>query len=330
MPVPSFQTFLHPVLEILASGEVMSVHDVEALAAQHFDLSPEDRAARTSGGTNTRLGDRTQWSMTYLSQAGLVHKVRRSHYQITSRGVEALRELKPNERIDLDHLGRYPEFREFKERKGTRGGSPDGAHRRHRARPAASAAVDASPAGAVARAAAAAREALVAELAGELADAPPQLLAALVARLLAALGYAPGAEAVERALVARRDGGALEAEFWTDPLEFSRVHLRVHPGRQPVGPEAVHDMLRALQTRQGRYGIVVGTGGFTEDAARTLDLTDRRLTPVTLVDAERLARLLVEQGIGVVERTAHRVQELDPALFPADDADEPGDNEADA
>ena len=51
---------------------------------------------------------------------------------------------------------------------------------------------------------------------------------------------------------------------------------------------------------------------------------------MTLIDAERLARLLVAQGIGVVDRVVHRVQELDPALFPADDEDEPGDVEADA
>ena len=330
MAVPPVSDFIHPALEALAGGGELSVAEVDELVAWHFGLTPEERRAMTRGGSDTQVRSRTSWALTLLFQAGLAERPKRKHYRVTPLGEETLRALGPGERVDRAFLERYEGYRAFKDRTGTRGGSPDGAHRRHRARPAASAAVDASPAGAVARAAATARQALVAELAGELADAPPQLLAGLVARLLAALGYAPGAEAVERALVARRDGGALEAEFWTDPLEFSRVHLRVHPGRQPVGPEAVHDMLRALQTRQGRYGIVVGTGGFTEDAARTLDLTDRRLTPVTLVDAERLARLLVAQGIGVVERTAHRVQELDPAFFPADDEDEPGDVEADA
>lgn len=306
MPVPPFNEFIHPTLEVLAGGDVLSVHEAEDLVAWQFNLSPEEREIRTRGGTNTRLSDRTSWALTYLTQAGLTRRVRRSHYQITPVGEDALRSLGPGDRVDLKHLEQYEPFRDFLARKGTRGGGDGG-----QAKPAVESGPPPPPSDERTRSAAAARSALATEMAKALPLVPGSVLAGLTAKLLVAHGYAANVESVQESLVVQRNG-EWAAEFWTDPFEFSRVCLRIHHTGQPADAATLHEVVLALQARGGRYGVIVSTGGFTEEAVRTAEFTDRR---VAMLDANRLSRLLVESGIGVVDRDVVRSRELDPTVF---------------
>jgi restriction system protein len=104
----------------------------------------------------------------------------------------------------------------------------------------------------------------------------------LVAGLLRAMGYRtrvsdPGPDR-GRDVIASPDGLGLE-----DP----RIHVEVKHRDGTMGVEKIRAFAGGLRKAKGLY---VSTGGFTREAHYEADRSD---TPVTLVDIDELARMIV-------------------------------------
>lgn len=72
-----------------------------------------------------------------------------------------------------------------------------------------------------------------------------------------------------------------------------------------VGPDKIRDFRGAIQGRAER-GIFLTTGTFTRGAVEAANRENA--TPIELVDIDKLIDLLIEQGLGVVESKALRVE----------------------
>ena len=102
MPVPDFQSLMLPVLNALSDGSEVRVAEVCARVAAAEGLTADDLLERTRGGHTTKLKDRVSWSITHFLYAGLVERVRRAVYRITSDGEQLL--SRDPARIDLKLL----------------------------------------------------------------------------------------------------------------------------------------------------------------------------------------------------------------------------------
>jgi restriction system protein len=116
MAVPEYQTFMLPILQILADGASHRRPDIRERAADLLILGPEDRTALLPSGKGTALRSRVGWALTYLKQAGLVEIASRGVYRITQRGKGVLGKGLP--RIDGTVLQQFEEFRAFRARSG--------------------------------------------------------------------------------------------------------------------------------------------------------------------------------------------------------------------
>ena len=85
MTIPEYQTHMAPVLNAAAAGEVRISHVIEKLA-EEFHLSEAERAQMLPSGRVTLFANRVDWGKTSLKQAGLIHPIRRVHFQFTDRG----------------------------------------------------------------------------------------------------------------------------------------------------------------------------------------------------------------------------------------------------
>jgi len=110
MPVPGYQEFMRPLLEVVSDGQDRNVREVYSQTADRLRLSEADRQELIPSGTQRLLDNRLGWAKTYLLKAGLVESPRRAVIRITQRGREA---LAGNDRIDSRYLRRFPEFLEF-------------------------------------------------------------------------------------------------------------------------------------------------------------------------------------------------------------------------
>lgn len=101
---------MRPILEMLERADTWTGQALRDEITQRFDLTPEDQQAALPSGRGTQLYSRTQWAITYLSQAQLAAKVRRGVYAITPAG-RAFLESAP-QRITIGALQQFPTFRD--------------------------------------------------------------------------------------------------------------------------------------------------------------------------------------------------------------------------
>lgn len=112
--IPDFQTLMRPVLALLADGTVRRSRDVKDAMAEEFGLSEAERTELLPSGRQRTIDNRVGWSLTYLSQAGLVARPNRGQVVITDDGRAALA-ANPT-RVDMKTLEAYPAYLDFRDR----------------------------------------------------------------------------------------------------------------------------------------------------------------------------------------------------------------------
>lgn len=306
MPVPDFQTIMRPLLTLHADGQEHEVAATRTGVADHFDLSPEDRAERIPSGRVTTLQNRVGWAAMYLFRAGLLERPRRAHYKITERGREMLKQHP--ERIDLSVLKQFEEFEEFRKT----GKSP--------------AAEKTSVAGAAEAETAEERidagyqelrSALIADLLDRVREEDWDFFERLVLKVLRSMGYGGPEGAIERLGGHGSDGG-VDGVIREDPLGLELIYIQAKAWQdKTVGRPEIQQFIGALHGRQANKGIFLTTSKFSPEAR---DYAAGVSSRVILIDGSRLAELMIDHNVGVTTRDAYEIKEVDLSYFAPEEA----------
>jgi restriction system protein len=119
--IPDYQTVMLPLLRFAGDRQEHSLRETIDALADTFGLTPDERKELLPSGQQEVFDNRVGWARTYLTKAALLQKTRRSHYEISLRGLEVL--AASPDRVDVKFLDQFDEFREFRALKGTRSGS---------------------------------------------------------------------------------------------------------------------------------------------------------------------------------------------------------------
>lgn len=111
MSIPDFQSLMLPFMEYVADGKEHSLREIIDFLASHFGLNEAERKQLSPSGKQSMFNNRVGWTRTYLKKAGLIKPTKKAHFQITTRGMECLRENPPV--INVKFLKKYPEFIDF-------------------------------------------------------------------------------------------------------------------------------------------------------------------------------------------------------------------------
>jgi restriction system protein len=95
MPMPDFQTFMLPLLELLADGQPRPMSGLRDLLAERLGVSQAERQALLPSGRSRVFDHRVAWARTDLGQAGAVETTSRGIVRITDRGREILADMPP-------------------------------------------------------------------------------------------------------------------------------------------------------------------------------------------------------------------------------------------
>src|SRR5437764_7166247 len=123
MPVPTYEFFMLPLLQILADGEVHHVSELRERLAEHFEVSESERQEVLKSGAR-RFDHNVAWARTDLGQAGALESPSRGNVRITQRGRSILDESPPQ--VDRKLLRQYPEFASFMVRRRAVESDPEG------------------------------------------------------------------------------------------------------------------------------------------------------------------------------------------------------------
>lgn len=89
MAVPTYEHMLRPILD-LATREDITRRTVQSAMASHFALTPADLELRTPSGSDTLVGNRSGWAMTFLTKGRLIEKIAPRTYRATDTGRDFL------------------------------------------------------------------------------------------------------------------------------------------------------------------------------------------------------------------------------------------------
>lgn len=303
MPVPDYQTLLLPLLRLAGSGRAQSLAQAEALLAEEFALSDEDRQARLPSGQQTTLRNRVGWASFYLKNAGLLDKPKRGQFFITPRGQQVLGEnlLK----IDLEYLSRFPEFQTFYLKGAVPTGgasSPTSPVPSENSR---------TPDEILEASHASITDELASELLSRLLAGTPEFFERVVVELLVAMGYGGSLEDAGQRIGKSGDGG-IDGIIKEDRLGLDAIYIQAKRWQGNVGRPDIQKFVGALQGQRARKGVFMTTSSFSAEAVDYVSRIDVR---VVLLDGRQIARLMIDHGVGVTPVATYVVKRIDSDYF---------------
>jgi len=303
--IPDFQSLMRPVLAYLADGQVHRSRDITGAMSDQFKLSTEERAEMLPSGTAKKMANRVGWTLTHLTQAGLIDSAGRGLKAISAEGRAALNNHP--DRVDMSVLERYPAYVEFRERKRDKTAGDDGDSTEARA------VTDddsRTPSDLVESAVRVNRAAVEGEVLAAALKLTPTGFEELVVRLLDRMGYGRAGSAHRTA--PSGDGG-IDGIISRDPLGMDRIYVQAKRYTDiAVDRPAIQGFAGALMSKQGDRGVFITTSRFTAGAREEAERINAR---IELIDGNRLAELLVQWGVGVQPEQSVTLYRLDEDYF---------------
>ncbi len=302
MPIPSYQSFMRPILELVSDGKDHSIRELLEPLADKLHVSLEDRKSLVPSGKQTIFENRVGWAKTYLKQAGLLESVLRGTFRITSRGQEAL--LNNSERIDNEYLLKFQEFAEFTQRK--RNEETD------RFSDSLEANNSLTPEESVETAFKKFRLDLEAEILQTLKTCSPSLFERIVVDVLVRMGYGGNRQDAGQAMGRSGDGG-IDGLIKEDRLGLDTIYIQAKKWDETVvGRPEVQKFAGALQGMRAKKGVFITTSSFTREA---LEYVSHLENKIVLIDGYMLAGLMIDFNVGITPIEIYETKKIDMDYF---------------
>lgn len=270
-------------------------------------LSQEDRAALVPSGAQPTYVNRITWALTYLKKAGLVSSPQRGEYVITDLGLTAYKEV--GDRISLRYLEKIsPDF------VGFRYGSHDSAAGKTQGDQTASAEDD-TPEDVMEEAYQKINAQLSDELLSAIMEQSPRFFERLVVQLLLKMGYGGAFDDAAKVTGKVSDEG-IDGIIREDKLGFSSIYIQAKRWDPAaiIGRPEIQKFVGALAGQGAAKGLLITTAQFSKEAVQYA-VNRAYNTKVVLVDGKALARLMIENSVGVSPINTYVVKKLDSDYF---------------
>ncbi|SFC26624.1 restriction system protein [Bacillus sp. OV322] len=148
---------------------------------------------------------------------------------------------------------------------------------------------------------------LINNLVEELKKAHWRRLENIVVELLTAMGYGDGQ------VTEKTNDGGLDGIIKEDKLGLDNIYVQAKRWENTVGRPDVMSFSGALDAKGARKGIFITTSNFTKGAEEYVDRLESK--KIILIGGKKLARLMIENDIGVSIRKKFVVKEIDFSYF---------------
>jgi restriction system protein len=232
-----------------------------------------------------------------MKKAGLIDSTRRGFIRATDRGLDVLK--RSPERIDVQFLDQFPEFVEFRtlRREETPTPSLDS--------------VETTPEEALEEAYQRMRVSVESELQQRVKTLSPAFFERLVVNLLVNMGYGGSFRDAGQAVGRSGDGG-IDGIIKEDRLGLDVIYIQAKRWEAGVGRPEIQKFAGALQGHRARKGVFITTSKFTADAEEFVGRIDNK---IVLIDGPTLARLMVDNSVGVSSVRSYSLLKVDTDDF---------------
>lgn len=205
--------------------------------------------------------------------------------------------------INVKFLEQFPEFVEFRAKRAYNGkpelseGTQEGEEQ--------------TPEEAIETAHQSIRNSLASELIQQIMDCSPDFFERLVVDLLVRMGYGGTRKDAGQAVGQSGDGG-IDGIIKEDRLGLDVLYIQAKRWEGPVGRPEIQKFVGALQGQRAKKGIFVTTSSFSKQAVDYVSLIESN---VVLVDGETLAKLMIDNNVGVSAVATYEIRRVDSDYF---------------
>lgn len=311
MAVPDFQSLMLPVLKELADGKEHELKSLYISVGERVGLTEEQKEELLPSGRQRVYHNRIGWANFYLSKAGLVDKVRRAVFTISSEG-KSLLATNPAA-ISKSTLEEYPAYIEYIQ------SIRPNAREITQTNQLTNLAIEESELSPTEQMSVS-FETIQSELVDELLDVirmgSPKFFETLVVDLMLAMGYGGWSKDSGKATQYNADGG-IDGVINEDPLGLETIYLQAkrYSEGNTVGRPDIQAFSGALDMQRARKGVFITTSKFSSDA---LDYVQRIEKKIVLIDGQQLAEMMIKYNLGVSVKDTYQVKNIDTDYFNED------------
>jgi restriction system protein len=296
MPVPDFQSFFRPLLDLAADGKEHSIQEARESIGKIMGLSEEDMNELLPSGTQRKFDNRVAWAKSYFVQAKVFESSRRGYFRITERGMVLHKQ--GHKRIDIRILNQYPEFVEFHKGKATKDEED--------VEPSSE-----TPEETLQKSYESIRSDLASQIVQRITSNSPLFFERLVVDLMVSMGYGGSRADAGRSIGGTGDEG-IDGIIKEDRLGLDLVYLQAKRWEGTVGRPEVQKFVGALHGKRAKKGVFITTGKFSDDAKKYVETIDPK---VILIDGRTLAELMIDQGLGTTTTATYQIKRIDSDYF---------------
>ncbi|AGT07341.1 restriction endonuclease [Paracoccus aminophilus] len=300
--LPRFEELMLPVLELIAEHR-KTVADCLPEIQKRFHLTAEQMDELLPSGKQTTISNRIHWARNYMKHAGLVEPIARGQYKITPLGQQLL--VQKPEKIDKTVLEGYPLYQAWRSQDAEK--APASAS--HGVPP-----VEVeTPEERIEASFRQLDEALTEDLLTAVLSLTPARFEQLIVELLLAMGYGDGRAEMGQAIGKSGDGG-IDGVVNEDKLGLDAVYIQAkrYAPENTVGRPALQAFIGSMTGESATKGVFVTTSSFSKEAQ---DYVRRVQQRVVLIDGPRLARLMIDHGVGVKVDQTYVLRSVDANFF---------------
>lgn len=299
MAIPDFQSVMLPLLRFASDEREHSLQEAMDYLAIEFALTAEEKQELLPSGKQARFDNRVAWARSYFKQAGLVENTRRGYFKISKRGLDLLA-TKP-EKINKKTLEQYPEFLDFQNLRHEPGDLDKPAEEQEKQTPEES----------LENAYKTLSDGLAGEIIQRVKTCSPLFFERLVVELLLAMGYGGTRVDAGRAIGQSGDDG-IDGIIDEDRLGLDAIYMQAKRWEGIVGRPEIQKFVGALQGQRAHKGVFITTSDFTKEAQEYVKNISNK---VVLINGFSLARLMIENNVGVSISATYEVKKIDSDYF---------------
>lgn len=263
MVLPTQSNIELPLLKAIADngGQLPLSEAIEKVTSYFSEITKEDLAQRNESGANKWI-NAVQWVRQKLITKGELDGSTRGIWKITSKGLTRLEKERPSTIVPSMQKQKVSQEKTQS---------------------------DINPEEKIELARSEIITGISKEILSILLKMDPGLFEGLIGELLKKRGYG------SIKITGRSGDGGIDGECSIDELGLYKLHFQAKRWQNQVSPKEVRDLIGAIQTRRGDYGIFVTTSTFSRDALETAKLSGK----IKTIDGQELSKLMIKYGLGV-------------------------------
>ena len=231
--------------------------------------------------------------------SGLIYDTRRSHFKITERGIDVLKQNP--EGINIKFLRQFPEYLEFRGKNNQTIVSDSKEET----------AISETPDEQLEAGFLKIRKSLEQELLSKLKTINPYFFERIVVELLVKMGYGGSIQDAGQAIGKSGDEG-IDGIIKEDKLGLDVIYIQAKRWEGVVGRPELQKFVGALAGQRAKKGVFITTSNFTKEA---IAYTTQMDTKIVLIDGEKLSQYMIDYNLGVSVQSTYEVKKIDSDYF---------------